>query len=190
MKDTRNIIKSRLAAIQGYFNPEKNTYKVIGYVVNNDLSYDEMLSELSKIRGFSKYPEQLKNEYISIINEIKENIIKQRRREEKERQLANTKELKDIIDSLEKTRVQYITKQVEKPEEVIEEKEDKQVKSKPVIENSKSEEKKEVKESNKKEVKEEVEKAEESEELEKTKKGLVVGIIVIILLIIAAILFY
>ncbi|MBQ6546726.1 MAG: hypothetical protein IJL74_01860, partial [Bacilli bacterium] len=126
MKDVQTI-KNRLAAIQGNFNPQKSTYQVIEYVVNNDLSYDDMLKELSKIKGFSKYPEELKNEYVSIINDIKENIINQRRKDEKERQEANTRELKDIISSLEQRKKEYIENLEEIPEEkpVEEKKEEK-----------------------------------------------------------------
>ena len=186
MKDLQTI-KTRLAAIQDNFNPQKNTYKVIEYVVNNDLSYNEMLMELSKIRGFSKYPEDLKNEYISIINDIKENIINQRKKEEMDRQKANTQELKDIIDSLEKTRIEYIAKQKEEVEEVLD------VDSQ--IDDNKTEtvvKEKEVKQEKEKEKKEEYEQEETEEETDipKTKKSLIVGIILVIILMILAILFY
>ena len=68
-------IKERLKTIQKNFNPQKNTYKVIEYVVNNKLTYKQMLSELSKIKGFDKFPDELKKEYVSIINKklIQEN---------------------------------------------------------------------------------------------------------------------
>lgn len=127
MADTQSI-KKRLSKIQKNFNPEKNTYKVIEYVVNNNFDYNRMLKELSRIKGFSKYPEELKQEYISIINDIKENIIKQRKLEEKEKIEANTKELKDIIEHLEKSKNNYIERKHEeqsmKNETQIEEKKD------------------------------------------------------------------
>ena len=169
MKDIQTI-KNRLAAIQGNFNPQKSTYKVIEYVVNNDLNYDEMLMELSKIKGFSKYPEELKNEYISIINDIKENIIKQRKKDEKEKQEANTKELKDIINSLEQRKQEY-TEQLED-----------------IVKEAKSEEKTEIKEE--KTTKKEPIKKEESEQLDKIKKVLIIGIVIVLLLIVAVLFFY
>lgn len=196
MKDIQTI-KTRLAAIQGNFNPQKNTYKVIEYVVNNDLNYNEMLMELSKIRGFSKYPEDLKNEYVSIINDIKENIINQRRKDEEERQKANTRELKDIIDSLEKTRIQYLMKQDEEAEEILGEDDSNSdvdlVKSEQEV-NLESEKTKvdasviTEKSDDKEEFLEQ--ETESDESIPKVKKSLIFGIILIIVLIGLALFFY
>ena len=186
MKDIQTI-KNRLAAIQGNFNPQKNTYKVIEHVVNNDLSYDEMLMELSKIKGFSKYPEELKNEYVSIINDIKENIINQRKKDEREKQEANTKELKDIITSLEQRKQEYIEKldevvteypQEEKLDEKTEEKKQEKIEEKGNKQLEKVEEKKEIS------------KPEDIEQLDKIKKVLVIGIVIVLLLIVAVLFFY
>lgn len=189
MKDIQTI-KTRLAAIQGNFNPQKNTYQVIEYVVNNDLNYNEMLMELSKIKGFSKYPEDLKNEYVSIINDIKENIINQRKKDEEERQKANTRELKDIIDSLEKTRIQYLNKQDVEAEEVLDVDDDNEKQE----ENLEREELKVEtnivdKKGNDKDDNLEQE-TENENSIPKIKKSLVFGIILMIILIGLAVLFY
>ncbi len=185
MKDIQTI-KNRLAAIQSNFNPQKNTYKVIEHVVNNDLNYDEMLMELSKIKGFSKYPEGLKNEYVSIINDIKESIIKQRKKEEKERQEANTQELKDIISSLEERKQEYIEKldDIAKEDKTVEKKEN-QIKENQEDQQEKNENQKENKVSTKKIVQKE-----DNEQLDKIKKVLIIGIVIVLLLIAAVLLFY
>lgn len=101
MNNTSDI-KKRLSNIQGNFNPEKSTFKVIDYVVNTKLSSFEMLMELSKIRGVSKYPDGLKKEYVSIINDLKEIIVAERKAEHKRKQEESTRQLKDLIDRLEK----------------------------------------------------------------------------------------
>ena len=184
MKDIQTI-KQRLAAIQNNFNPQKNTYKVIEYVVNNDLTYSQMLMELSKIKGFSKYPEELKNEYVSIINDIKENIIKQRKEKERERQEANTKELKDIIANLEKSRKAYMEKQNE-------------ITDKTISEEKKEEPKKEIKEVKKEtQVIEEPNNSKEEKTIEtdeekeaKIKKILTMGIAIVIILIVIVLFAY
>ena len=101
MNNTSDI-KKRLSSIQGNFNPEKSTYKVIDYVVNTELSSFEMLMELSKIRGVSKYPDDVKKEYISIVNDLKEIIVAERKAEHKKKQEESTRQLKDLIARLEK----------------------------------------------------------------------------------------
>ncbi len=95
-------IKERLGKIQKHFNPEKSTYKVLEHVINDDLTSFGMLMELSKIRGVSKYPDDIKTEYISIINDLKEIITEERKIEHQRRQEESTKELKDLITRLEK----------------------------------------------------------------------------------------
>ncbi len=188
MKDIQ-IIKKRLAAIQNNFNPQKNTYKVIEYVVNNDLTYNEMLMKLSEIKGFSKYPEDLKKEYISIINDIKKNIINQRKKEEREKQAANTKELKDIIDSLEKRKKEYIQQldtvvdETKQKEAIIDERVSKNI--------VQLEENKETIDKNEEITKEATNEIEDEEEkLQRIKKVLIIGIIIVIFLIAAVLIFY
>ncbi len=192
MKDVQTI-KERLKKIQSNFNPQKNTYKIIGHVVNNSLSCDEMLQELSKIKGFSKYPEELKQEYVSIINDIKENIIAQRKKEEQERQEANTKELKDIIDQLEKNKNEYLEKHNENPEPLknkIMKKDNKEVK-----EELKTE--KEVQDKVVKKTKNEVLSEDSKEEIKPNNENkininklLIIGIALVIVITVLVILFY
>ena len=101
-------IKKELKSIQGNFNPQKSTYKTIDDLINNNYSINEMISSLSKIKGVSKYPDELKQKFIKIINDLKEieaneldeKIRKQKELEKKEQE-AKTKELKDLIDALE-----------------------------------------------------------------------------------------
>lgn len=95
-------IKKRLANIQNHFNPEKSTYKVLNYVINTELSSFGMLTELSKIRGVYNYPEDIKREYISIINDLKEIIMEERRAEYKRKQEESTRDLRNLIARLEK----------------------------------------------------------------------------------------
>ena len=97
-----NTLKRRLASIQVNFNPEKSTYKIMQNVIDNDLSYNEMLMELSKIKGSEKYPDELKKEYNSIIDDLKELYADEKKKADKKKQDQNTRELKDLIDSLEK----------------------------------------------------------------------------------------
>ena len=204
MKDSKTI-KNRLKTIQKYFNPEKNTYKLIATVVNNDLTYDQMLMELSKIKGFSKYPEDLKKEYISIINDIKENIIEQRKKEEEERKEANTKELKDIIDSLEKTKSLYLKKEDDnnEVEELDNEEDTKEDNSEVKYERTSLENKTQVElEDKKKKEKSEEKKLEKDKDdkeddlgevdskIIKTRKVLILGIALMIIIIILALIFY
>ena len=95
-------IKERLSKIQEHFNPEKSTYKVLDHVINDDLTSFGVLMELSKIRGVSRYPDDIKQEYIAIINDLKEIITEERRVEHQRRQEESTRELKDLINRLEK----------------------------------------------------------------------------------------
>ena len=110
-------IKERLGKIQKHFNPEKSTYKVLEHVINDDLTSFGILMELSKIRGVSKYPDDIKTEYISIINDLKEIITEERKIEHQRRQEESTKELKDLISRLEK-RKDLHPERVEKVESV------------------------------------------------------------------------
>lgn len=188
MKDVQTI-KERLSAIQSNFNPQKNTYKVIEYVVNNKLTYKQMLMELSKIKGFDKYPDELKKEYVSIIKEIKRNIVKQMKDEERERQEANTQELKDIISSLEKRKEEY----TKKLDEVVNKDKSEEVSSPKV---PLKEERENAKEENvspvndKKPVLTTNSSDNEEEKIEKIKKVLLIGIVIVIFLTVLVVLFY
>ena len=173
------VIKERLKAIQSYFNPQKNTYKVIEYVVNNKLTYKQMLAELSKIKGFDKYPEELKKEYVSIIKEIKKNIVKQMKDEEREKQEANTRELKDIIANLEKSKKEFMEKEKEVKNE------------KPVVEKEPEVPKAEEKEQDEKEISSEVPVVEtDAEKIAKIKKVLTLGIFIVVVLMVLVLFLY
>lgn len=103
-----NEIKKELKSIQGNFNPQKSTYKIIDDLINNNYSVNEMMSSLSKIKGVSKYPDDLKQKFMKIVDDLKkieeyelnEKIRKAKELEKKEQE-AKTKELKDLIDALE-----------------------------------------------------------------------------------------
>lgn len=130
-----NNIKERLSEIQKSFNPQKSTYKILDNVINGNYSDREMLMELSKITGYSKYPEELKKEYVSIINDLKEIIIGRREEEEKKRQAETTKELRDLIKNLDmKKDEQQPIKKEEKEEKVDLVKEETKEEIKPISE--------------------------------------------------------
>ena len=107
MKDL-NTIKKELKALQKNFNPQKATYKIIEELTEKNYSLDQMINILSKIKGINKYPIEIKNKFFIILDNLKnlkkEEISKEEERRliEKQKQEANTKELKDIIDTLEK----------------------------------------------------------------------------------------
>ena len=58
--------------------------------------------ELSKIRGVYNYPEDIKKEYISIINDLKAIITEERRAEYKRRKEESTQDLRNLFARLEK----------------------------------------------------------------------------------------
>lgn len=97
-------VKKALVRIQSNFNPEKATYKIIDSVIKGDYSASEMEMELSKIKGVDKYPEQLKKNYKDIILTLQNIIISERKLEEERKRKQNTNELKNIIESLEKSK--------------------------------------------------------------------------------------
>ena len=108
MKDI-NMVKKDLMEIQKSFNPEKSTYKVFDELIKHDYTSEEMINVLSKIRGVHKYPDFLKAQFLDVINSL--NFIKEQDEREKQRKLKElellkreekTRELKDIIDNLEK----------------------------------------------------------------------------------------
>ena len=119
-------IKKRLGDVQKSFNPQKSTYKILDNVIKGNLSDRQMLMELSKITGYSKYPDELKKEYVSIVNDLKEIIIGQREEEKRKREAETTKELRDLIKNLEikqsQKEQQPEIKEEPKKEDIFEEK--------------------------------------------------------------------
>lgn len=118
-------IKKELKSIQGNFNPQKSTYKIIDSLINNNYSVNEMISNLSKIKGVSKYPEDLKQKFIKIINDLKEieryeldEKVKKAKEIEKKSQEEKTKELKDLIDALETRKNNKQEREVVKEEKI------------------------------------------------------------------------
>ena len=102
-------IKKDLKRIQSNFNPQKSTYKIIEELTTKNYNIDQMINILSKIRGINKYPIEVKKEFFEVLYNLKqlkksevENKEIERKLLEKKKQEANTKELKDIIDTLEK----------------------------------------------------------------------------------------
>lgn len=125
MKDL-NSIKEELKVLQENFNPSKTTYKVLEEVINKENSTHEVISVLAKIKGVNKYPDDLKKKFLEIMDDLKKleqeeiNVkFDKQKLLEKEKQEANTKELKDIIDSLEKD-IKKNKKEDEQKEEVLE----------------------------------------------------------------------
>ena len=104
------MIKEDIKEIQKNFNPEKATYQVFDKLVNEDFSYEQMLGILSRVRGVDKFPLELKDDFFEIVNNLKildeeEKKVKalnERKLREKLESQDHTRELKDIIDSLEK----------------------------------------------------------------------------------------
>ena len=123
MKDI-NMIKKDLSELSKNFNPEKSTYKVFNELIKHNYTPDEMIKVLSKIRGVHKYPDSIKAKFLDVINSLnilkeQEERTKQKQKEEKEKQEqeAKTKELKDIINNLEKGKEEKEKK--EKPKKEI-----------------------------------------------------------------------
>lgn len=126
------MIKEDIKEIQKNFNPEKATYQVFDKLVNEDFSYEQMLGILSRVRGVDKFPLELKDDFFEIVNNLKildeeEKKVKalnERKLREKLESQDHTRELKDIIDSLEKKEFKReLAKEKEEKvnEEVIEE---------------------------------------------------------------------
>lgn len=103
----RNLeeIKTDLKEMQGNFNPKKQTYKIIDEIVNNSLNPEEVLEKLKLIKGTDKYPEDIKNKYIMLLSNIQELVLEDRKKEEERIRNENTKELKSLIEQLEKTKI-------------------------------------------------------------------------------------
>ena len=109
MKDLSSI-KEEIKSIKVNFNPEKSTYKILDDIANNNYDAKYIIKLLSRIKGVSKYPDDVKNKFTEIIKSLEEivSLEDQKKKEEeakallKKKQEENTKELKDIIDSLEK----------------------------------------------------------------------------------------
>lgn len=119
-----NVIKEKIKVIQKNFNPEKNTYKTFDKLIKNDYSVDDMIDMLSRIRGIGKYPDDIKKQFSSIVDDLKvlkdseqyldekevlEQELIKKEEEEKEKirkqQEENTRELKDIIENIEKSSI-------------------------------------------------------------------------------------
>ena len=91
-----NEVKKSLKNLQQNFNPNKATYKIFDELIEKNYSSEQMYKILSKLHGVDKYPESIKKDYNNILDSLKSVI-------EKEKQIANTNELKGIIDKLEQT---------------------------------------------------------------------------------------
>ncbi len=100
-----NDIKNELKRIQENFNPAKSTYRIIDKVINDDMSIDQMLKSLYSIKGIEKYPEDIKEKYFEIVESLQKLLIVKRKREKQEQENKKTKELKDIIASIEEREV-------------------------------------------------------------------------------------
>ena len=100
MKDLSRV-KDELRDLQTNFNPEKSTYKIIDSVINDSMSVDNMIKYLYSIKGIEKYPEDIKNKYFGIIDDLQLILVSVREKEDKKEQEKKTKELQDIIASLE-----------------------------------------------------------------------------------------
>lgn len=103
----RNLeeIKTDLKEMQGNFNPKKQTYKIIDEIVNNSLNPEEVLEKLKLIKGTDKYPEDIKNKYIMLLSNVQDLVLEDRKKEEERIRNENTKELKSLIEQLEKTKI-------------------------------------------------------------------------------------
>lgn len=103
----RNLeeIKTDLKEMQGNFNPKKQTYKIIDEIVNNSLNPEEVLGKLKLIKGTDKYPEDIKNKYIMLLSNVQELVLEDRKKEEERIRNEHTKELKSLIEQLEKTKI-------------------------------------------------------------------------------------
>lgn len=104
MKDLSSV-KDELRDLQTNFNPEKSTYKIIDSVINDSMSVDNMIKYLYSIKGIEKYPEDIKNKYFGIIDDLQLILVSVREKEDKKEQEKKTKELQDIIASLEERNV-------------------------------------------------------------------------------------
>lgn len=104
MKDLSSV-KDELRDLQTNFNPEKSTYKIIDSVINDSMSVDNMIKYLYSIKGIEKYPEDIKSKYFGIIDDLQLILVSIREKENKKEQEKKTKELQDIIASLEERNV-------------------------------------------------------------------------------------
>ncbi len=151
---TKEEIKEELKQIQINFNPNKSTYKIIDNVIKENMSTELMIKNLYSIKGVSKYPENLKEKYFKIIEDLQNIFNKEKEEENKKLQEDKTKELKDLINSLEKRKIikkepeKQIKEEEEKPK-VIEQKQKKEIKPQ-VIEKKQKENLQENKEKSKK----------------------------------------
>ena len=123
-----NTIKENIKQIQNKFNPKKITYKILDEIIKKDYEISDMIHALSTIKEKNKLPEDLKIKYDSVIKDLKELEKEQLQKKEEERknlekkmQEANTKELKDIINNIEKdlklSKMNQKKEQIEKEEQ-------------------------------------------------------------------------
>lgn len=139
---TKEEIKEELKQVQVNFNPNKSTYKIIDSVIKENMSTELMIKSLYSIKGVSKYPEDLKEKYFMILEDL-QNIFNMEKEEESKKQKEDkTRELKDLINSLEERKI--IKKE---PEKQVKE-EEKQIKEE--IKEKVKEKKEEIKDSSKK----------------------------------------
>ena len=130
-----NTIKENIKQIQNKFNPKKITYKILDEIIKKDYEISDMLHALSTIKEKNRLPEDLKIKYDLVIKDLQELEKEQIQKKEEERknlerkmQEANTKELKDIINNIEKDL--KITKMNQKKEQIEKEEPKKENKSK------------------------------------------------------------
>lgn len=100
MNDLDNI-KEQIKDLQKNFNPNKTTYKTLDKVINGEEDVVIMIKDLYTIK-VDKYPEDIKNKYFEIIESLQKILVSKRAEEKKKEQDNKTKELKDLIASLEK----------------------------------------------------------------------------------------
>lgn len=100
MNDLDNI-KEQIKDLQKNFNPNKTTYKTLDKVINGEEDVVIMIKDLYTIK-VDKYPEDIKNRYFEIVESLQKVLVSKRALEKKKEQDNKTKELKDLIASLEK----------------------------------------------------------------------------------------
>ena len=96
------IIKNELKKLQPKFNPEKSSYKTIEEILNNDLSIEEVFTKVKSIKGIGRLSDDLKNIYNSVVMELTNLVVIERKKKEKEKIEENTRKLKEIVEQLEK----------------------------------------------------------------------------------------
>ena len=134
-------IKKALKKLQPNLNPEKASYKTIEDILNNDFTAEELLKKVGTIKGISKFPNNLKEIYNSIVSNLNDLVVEERKALEIKKQEDNTRKLKVIVEALEKDIKPEDKLSKEEEEEVI--KEDLGLTPKKVVEKIKEEVKEE-----------------------------------------------